>query len=222
MIGWEDALRSISSKGYRQTKNGRYETFISNHCKTISLGTYNTIDDAKEALFNYRVARLINAVEHYGLNINDCVVYQNNYIVFRNGMIFNLHGERMVGGVDRGGYRHGIFNGRNRDHHKVIADCFIENPDGLRDINHKNGDKLDLDVNNLERTSHADNIKHSYDHGLQSIVGNRYGKFRVLNHDDLEHIKILHMQGYLDREIADQLKCSRELVSKKIREMNIR
>ena len=221
-MSWKDALRGISAKGYRQTKNGRYETFISNHCKTISLGTYDTIDDAKEALFNYRVARLTNGVERYGLNIDDCVVYQNNYIVFRNGMIFNLHGEQMVGGINRGGYRHGIFNGHNRDHHKVIADCFIENPDELRDVNHKNGDKLDLDVNNLERTSHADNTKHAYDHGLQLTVGNRYGKFRVLNHDDLKCIKTLHLQGYLDREIANQLKCSRELVSKKIREMNIR
>ena len=221
-MSWKDALRGISAKGYRQTKNGRYETFISNHCKTISLGTYDTIDDAKEALFNYRVARLTNGVERYGLNIDDCVVYQNNYIVFRNGMIFNLHGEQMVGGINRGGYRHGIFNGHNRDHHKVIADCFIENPDELRDVNHKNGDKLDLDVNNLERTSHADNTKHSYDHGLQLTVGNQYGKFRVLNHDDLKCIKTLHLQGYLDREIANQLKCSRELVSKKIREMNIR
>ena len=221
-MSWKDALRDISAKGYRQTKNGRYETFISNHCKTISLGTYDTIDDAKEALFNYRVARLTNGVERYGLNIDDCVVYQNNYIVFRNGMIFNLHGEQMVGGINRGGYRHGIFNGHNRDHHKVIADCFIENPDELRDVNHKNGDKLDLDVNNLERTSHADNTKHSYDHGLQLTVGNRYGKFRVLNHDDLKCIKTLHLKGYLDREIANQLKCSRELVSKKIREMNIR
>ena len=221
-MSWKDALRGISAKGYRQTKNGRYETFISNHCKTISLGTYDTIDDAKEALFNYRVARLTNGVERYGLNIDDCVVYQNNYIVFRNGMIFNLHGEQMVGGINRGGYRHGIFNGYNRDHHKVIADCFIENPDKLRDVNHKNGDKLDLDVNNLERTSHADNTKHSYDNGLQLTVGNRYGKFRVLNHDDLKCIKTLHLQGYLDREIANQLKCSRELVSKKIREMNIR
>ena len=221
-MSWKDALRGISAKGYRQTKNGRYETFISNHCKTISLGTYDTIDDAKEALFNYRVARLTNGVERYGLNIDDCVVYQNNYIVFRNGMIFNLHGEQMVGGINRGGYRHGIFNGHNRDHHKVIADCFIKNPDELRDVNHKNGDKLDLDVNNLERTSHADNTKHSYDHGLQLTVGNRYGKFRVLNHDDLKCIKTLHLQGYLDREIANQLKCSRELVSKKIREMNIR
>lgn len=221
-MSWKDALRGISAKGYRQTKNGRYETFISNHCKTISLGTYDTIDDAKEALFNYRVARLTNGVERYGLNIDDCVVYQNNYIVFRNGMIFNLHGEQMVGGINRGEYRHGIFNGYNRDHHKVIADCFIENPDKLRDVNHKNGDKLDLDVNNLERTFHADNTKHSYDHGLQLTVGNRYGKFRVLNHDDLKCIKTLHLQGYLDREIANQLKCSRELVSKKIREMNIR
>ena len=221
-MSWKDALRGISAKGYRQTKNGRYETFISNHCKTISLGTYDTIDVAKEALFNYRVARLTNGVERYGLNIDDCVVYQNNYIVFRNGMIFNLHGEQMVGGINRGGYRHGIFNGHNRDHHKVIADCFIENPDELRDVNHKNGDKLDLDVNNLERTSHADNTKHSYDHGLQLTVGNRYGKFRVLNQDDLKFSKTLHLQGDLDREIANQLKCSRELVSKKIREMNIR
>ena len=166
VVGWEAAIRGMRANGYRRTRNERYEAFASNRCKTISLGTYDTIDEAKEAVFNYRANRLISGVEAYGLNINDGIVYENNYIVFKNGMIFNLHGERMIGCVDRGGYRHGIFNGHNRSFHKIIADCFIPNDDNLRDINHINGDKSDITLENLERTTHSDNIIHAYRTGL--------------------------------------------------------
>ncbi len=220
--GWEAAIRGMRAKGYRRTKNGRYEAFTSNHCKTVGLGTYNTIEEAREAVFEYRMNRFISGVREYGLDPDDGVVYEENYVAFENGMIFNLHGERMHGGIGRGGYRHGIFNGHNRDHHKIIAECFIPNPDDLRDVNHRNGDKLDLRIENLERTTHADNILHSYRNGLQTKVTNRYGTFKVLNSDDLHVISSLHSKGLLDREIAEKVGCSRELVSRKIREMGIR
>lgn len=41
--GWKHAIRGMPAKGYRKTKNGRYETFVSNHSKSIFLGTYDTL-----------------------------------------------------------------------------------------------------------------------------------------------------------------------------------
>lgn len=186
---WVDALRNIPAKGYRQTRNGRYEAFVSNHSKTIMLGTYDTIEDAKNAVLNYRVVRLVSNIDQYDLNPDDAVIYENNYLVFENGMIFNLQGERMTGNVGRGGYRHGIFNGRNRDHHKVIADCFIPNPGNLRDVNHKNGNKLDLRVENLERTTHADNVIHAYKNGLMKAVYGEKHPHAKLTEDDVRYIR---------------------------------
>ena len=150
VMGWEAAIRGMPAKGYRKTKNGKYESFVSDHSKTVMLGTYNTKEEAQDAVFNYRANRFVSGVEEYGLDPDDGVVYENSYIVFRNGMIFNLHGERMIGGVGRYGYRHGIIGRRNRDHHKVVADCFILNPEGLRDVNHKNGNKLEISTSALK------------------------------------------------------------------------
>lgn len=94
VLGWEHAIRSMPAKGYRQTKNGRYEAFVSDHSKSIFLGTYDTPEEAKEAAFTYRADRFISGVEKYGLKPGDGVVYENNYVAFENGMIFNLRGER--------------------------------------------------------------------------------------------------------------------------------
>jgi hypothetical protein len=46
--------------------------------------------------------------------------------------------------------------------HRLVAEAFISNPDELRDVNHKNGDKSDNRVENLEWVSHSDNMTHSF------------------------------------------------------------
>lgn len=192
VVGWKHAIQNISAKGYRKTKNGRYETFVSNHSKTINLGTYNTIEEARDAVLNYRLDRFASRVKEYGLNPNDGIVYEDNYVVFDNGMIFNLHGERMRGGINRSGYRQGIFNGRNRNHHKIIAECFIPNPENLRDVDHKNGNKLDIQVGNLERVTHSENVKRAYDSGLiQKQCGEDHYAHK-LTKEDVEYIRSVY------------------------------
>lgn len=49
--------------------------------------------------------------------------------------------------------------------HRLVAEAFIENPDNLPQVNHKDFDKSNNCVANLEWISKADNIQHSHDNG---------------------------------------------------------
>ena len=49
--------------------------------------------------------------------------------------------------------------------HRLVAKAFIPNPDNLPQVNHKDFDKSNNDVSNLEWVSRADNIQHSHDNG---------------------------------------------------------
>lgn len=55
--------------------------------------------------------------------------------------------------------------------HRVIADSFIPNPDNKKEVNHKDGDKLNNSVDNLEWVTPSENVIHSYKNGLQSKKG---------------------------------------------------
>ncbi len=50
--------------------------------------------------------------------------------------------------------------------HRLMGDTYIENPEGKRTINHKNGNKQDNRLENLEWMTHGENTQHAYDTGL--------------------------------------------------------
>ena len=88
-----------------------------------------------------------------------------------DGTIIGKRGRPMKGHIDHCGYREVLLseNGKtnNARVHRLMAETFIPNPYNLRDVNHKDGNKLNNDISNLEWVSHSGNVKHAYDNGLE-------------------------------------------------------
>lgn len=148
------------------------------------------------------------------------------YKITKDGTVYGKYGKKLIGHIDRCGYHEVALsrNGRYKWHltHRLVAEAYIPNPNNLPFVNHIDGNKLNNNVDNLEWCTRSENARHSFKCGLQNNVTNQYGNFRVLNSDQIERIYELHKLGYIDKIIAKEIGCSRELVGRKIREAGLR
>lgn len=92
----------------------------------------------------------------------------NDYHVSNLGRVKN-HKNTILKGTISAGYRViSISNGVHRIH-RLVASLFIENPENKRCVNHKDGDKNNNCVNNLEWNTHSENTQHAMDTNLNPI-----------------------------------------------------
>lgn len=88
--------------------------------------------------------------------------------------------------------------------HRLVAIHFIPNPDNLPQVNHKDGDRMNNSVSNLEWCSSSDNVSHAYRTGLKTNHGEK-NPFRKLTESEVKDIWALRHSGLTARQIKERL-----------------
>lgn len=91
--------------------------------------------------------------------------------VRRNGNIYHWKERILTPQIEKNGYIRFILSKNGKMErvliHRVVAETFIKNPENKPQVNHKNGNKKDNTVKNLEWVTAQENTLHSLNNGLR-------------------------------------------------------
>ena len=95
------------------------------------------------------------------------------YEVNRFGVVRNVKSKKIVKGyVEKNGYVRIKFENKclggivRTTIHRLVAEAFIPNPNNLTEVNHIDRNRANNCVENLEWCTHSENMKHSYNLGI--------------------------------------------------------
>ena len=91
---------------------------------------------------------------------------------------------------------------KNLTYHRILAQHFISNPENKPFVNHKDGNKLNNTLGNLEWVTASENMRHAYNLGLE--VGRKGEKHHNSKYteEDIKNIKLLFKNGISIKEIS--------------------
>lgn len=91
----------------------------------------------------------------------------NDYIITKDGKIINKkRGNILKPQLNGKGYLRVSIGKKLMFVHRLVAEKYIPNPNNLPQVNHKDGNKLNNSVDNLEWVSNKQNREHALENGL--------------------------------------------------------
>ena len=108
----------------------------------------------------------IKSYENYLISNNGVVKSIDRKIVCKNGIVKNIKGKTIKPVLfNTGYYRVNLCNKGNQKLfyiHRLVAETFIPNPENKAQVNHKNCDRKNNNINNLEWVTCSEQAKHSW------------------------------------------------------------
>ena len=98
--------------------------------------------------------------------------WEGLYEINKNGEVRNAKNKNtIVGDINNCGYyRVSLYNqGQSKRYfrHRLVAEQFLDKPEGKDFVNHIDGDKSNNSLENLEWVSQSENEKHGFENGLK-------------------------------------------------------
>lgn len=123
-----------------------------------------------------------------------------NYLIYSDGTIINTNTNMVLkGSIGENGYKYYRLskNGKKKTfyEHRLVAETFLNNPDNLPVVNHKDGNKLNNNINNLEWVNYSENVKHF--HKEIKKVKNRKPQKYLNDLDGEKWVNCLNSNNYL-------------------------
>lgn len=89
--------------------------------------------------------------------------------------------------------------------HRLVAEAFLPKIDNKLEVNHKDGDKTNNCVDNLEWVNHLENITHAYQNSMiPYIQGERHGMHKLTEIEIVEIKQLLSDNKLTQTEIASK------------------
>jgi hypothetical protein len=105
--------------------------------------------------------------------INDFPYYISNFGRVKNNNGLILKTRTLKSGYESLSLVNNNHEKFNKTVHRLVAEAFIPNPGNKKTINHKDGNKLNNLLENLEWNTLSENIKHAFNSGLKTMPSNR-------------------------------------------------
>ena len=92
-----------------------------------------------------------------------------DYEITKEGQVINRHSGRILKGQPNGkGYLRVSIGGKLCFIHRLVAEQYIPNPENKQQVNHKDGNKLNNHVDNLEWVTNQENRDHAINENLHA------------------------------------------------------
>ena len=129
----------------------------------------------------------------------------SDYTITRNGEIINNRNGRKVKPQPNGkGYLRVSIGGKLKFVHRLVAEKYIPNPENKPQVNHKDGNKLNNSVGNLEWVSNMENRQHAVKN-LLHLSGEKC-PWAKITEKDVDFIR--ENKQYTARQIAEMFNIS--------------
>lgn len=153
-------------------------------------------------------------VSNYGYILRISYVYDS--MIYGNPIKRRLP-EKIMGGtkLSKKGYPRINLNGTYKFIHQVVAEAFIENLENKKQVNHKDGNKLNNRSDNLEWVNNQENRDHAVNMRL-IIYGEKCPQAKLTKNQVLEIIE-LYKNGMKQKNIANKFSVVQQTISKIVR-----
>jgi hypothetical protein len=153
---------------YRTVREAAADINTINH-SNISLAARTNANSMYGFKWKYDDSKIVDIEKKTNfLENEEWKLVEDTYYISNKGRIVSKN--KLLTPYITNGYYQVMINSKTYSIHRLVAQNFIENPNNYNIVNHKNGNKLDNDTQNLEWCSRSFNAVHAVNNGYNTQI----------------------------------------------------